>query len=217
MKQSFPSTPRDETFASIADLCENPRLKRSLVSVKEACDFLEQSKAPITPTAVGRYCESKWGSPKAQSIRNAKNTLFAYLQVRQSKQIVPTVVKGPTFEPSIADETVRAYITIIKTERDEAIRAKNRVVNGLRSIPGIDIDELLAAGFKGEPAKTIKQRDVSEAAKTALIKLLNSANLEKVGLELFRDRLRHIQTKEILLDKADIEALRGTLVGSPQD
>ena len=150
--------------------------------MKEACDFLEQSKAPITPTAVGRYCENKWGSPKAQSIRNAKDTLFAYLQVRQSKQVMPATAKGPAFEPSISDETVRAYVTIIKTERDEAIRAKNRVINGLRSIPGIDIDELLAAGFKGAPAKSKPSNDVSEAAKTALRRLLNSSNLGKVGL-----------------------------------
>lgn len=202
---------KDELYVSIASISENRRHRQSLDRVKEACDFLDKNKAPITPTSVGRYCESKWGGPKAQSIRNANQTLFAYLKARMSSQTVPARKKDGNYEPPISDEIVRAYVTLIKTERDEALRAKNRIINGLRSIPGIDIDTLISTGFKEPRGNSAAHQELPAVAKQAIKKILDPLIVERFGLELYRDRLRHTVTKEVLLDKAEIESIRSLL------
>lgn len=203
-------------FERLLEAATNPRNKDSLTRVREACDFLETSKAQVTLTSVGRYCESKWKGPKAQSIRNARDTLFAYVQARQSAQVLPPAVGKGDFELQIQDETVRAYVALLKIERDEAIRARNRVVEGLRQIPGVPIDNLLALGFKGSqaqlpaPASALSSA-LPAAARSALTKLLTPQALTAVGLELFKSRVRQLETGQVLLDKADVEALQALL------
>jgi hypothetical protein len=206
------STNADELYDSLSEGITNPRLMESLSRVKLACDFLESSKASISVTSVGRYCQDRWDGPKAQSIRNAKDTLFAYFQVRQARQVIPEVARKQSYEPLIQDETVRAYVALLKSERDEAIRLKNRIVAGLRTIPGLPIDDLIASGFKPIPQKT-EAAAVSDEARGALARLFQAEKLSAVGLELYRDRLRHMTTKQILLEKADVEALHSLMRG----
>lgn len=200
----------DDLFQSLLAEADNPRLRQSLERVKEACDALETSRLSITPTAVGKYCDDRWKGPKAQSIRNAKDTLFAYLQARRSKQVLPTAAQSASYEPPIRDEAVRAYVVLMKSERDEAIRMKNRIIKGLRSIPGVPIDDLIASGFK-PTASPPKQTGIGPEARGALARLFSEANLAAVGLELFRNRLRARTTKQVLLEKQDVEVLLGLM------
>lgn len=210
--------------ASLMEAATNPRNKDSLLRIREACDFLESSRARITLTSVGRYCESKWEGPKAQSIRNAKDTLFAYVQARQSAQVLPSAATKGDFEVQIQDETIRAYVALLKIERDEAVRARNRVIEGLRQIPGVPIDELLATGFKqasrdAQDSVVPKSGDLPKALRSAVTKLLSPEVLATVGLELFKTRIRHMETNQVLLEKTEVEALitlleEGRLVGA---
>lgn len=209
-------TGTDELFQTLLADAENPRLRQSLTRVKEACDALEASRLSITPTAVGKYCDDRWQGPKAQSIRNAKDTLFAYLQSRRSKQVLPTAAQDAGYEPPIRDEAVRAYVVLVKSERDEAIRMKNRIIKGLRSIPGVPIDDLIASGFKATAAPS-KPTGISPQARGALARLFSEANLAAVGLELFRNRLRARTTKQVLLEKQDVEALLGLMRNVPDE
>lgn len=197
----------DDIFEAMAASINNPRLKQSLERVKDACDFLERSQVAISPTAVGSYCTDRWKGPKTQSIRNSQDILFRYLQTRMAKQILPVAAKKQSFEPVIHDETVRAYVTLLKTERDEAIGLKNRVIAGLRSLPGIPIDDLIASGFKQVSTSKKDEAAVSNEVRDALSRLFTESNLASVGLELYRERLRHITTKKVLLEKPDVEAL----------
>lgn len=200
---------RDVLFESLMAAAENPRLKTSIERVQEACNFLEQSQAAITPTSVGRYCDGRWGGPKAQSIRNARETLLRYVETRQGQQSLPTAQRHGGGEPVIHDETVKAYVSLLRAERDEAIRLKNRIIAGLRKVPGIPIDELIGSGFKGvAPPAPQKSAAASGAATSALLKLLDGDRLAKVGMELHRNRMRNRITGEVLLDKPDVEALR---------
>lgn len=203
----------DDIFQNLADSITNPRLKQSLERIKDACNFLENSRVAITPTAVGKYCEDRWKGPKTQSIRNAQDTLFRYLQARRAQQVLPVAVRKESYEPAIQDETIRAYVTLLKTERDEAIRLKNRIVAGLRSLPGLPIDDLIASGFKSVPNQKEAERVsvVSDEVRGALSRLFSEENLASVGLELYRQRLRHITTKKVLLEKGDVEALQGLI------
>ncbi|WP_431276454.1 hypothetical protein ACQ858_09580 [Variovorax ureilyticus] len=205
----------DVLFENLMAAAENPRLKTSIERVKEACNFLEQSQAAITPTSVGRYCDGRWGGPKAQSIRNARETLLRYVETRQGLQSLPTSPRRDSGEPVIHDETVKAYVSLLRAERDEAIRLKNRIIAGLRKVPGIPIDDLIGSGFKGVAvAPPQKPADPSAAATSALLKLLDADHLAKVGMELHRHRMRNRITGEVLLDKPDVEALRLLATGS---
>ena len=200
----------DALYQALFVKLDNTRARQSLERVKDACDFLEQSKAAITPTSVARYCESRWGGPKSQSIRNSSDTLFAYLQARRGVQVIPVSERTKEYEPPIRDEAVRAYVTLIKAERDEAVRMKSRIVQGLKSIPGIPIDDLLANGFKKVQIQHVHQAapaSLPPDAIDALQRLLNESNLLSVGLEIYKSRLRHSQTKKVLLEKADYEAI----------
>lgn len=202
-------------FQSLLSRSDNPRARQSLERIKEACDFLEASKATVTPTSVARYCESRWGGPKSQSIRNAADTLFAYVQARRGSQVLPVAERKQDYEPPIRDEAIRAYVALVKAERDEAVRLKNRIVQGLKSIPGIPIDDLLASGFKAAPIQqVVAPATVPPAAVDALRRLLNESNLLSVGLEIYKSRLRHSQTKKVLLEKADYEAIHALLGSS---
>jgi hypothetical protein len=198
---------QDDAYEALAAGISNQRLKQSLDSVKQACDSLEATGVPITTTTVGRYCTDRWNGPKAQSIRNAADTLYAYLQTRRAKQVLPAAARdGAIYEPKIKDETLRAYVALIKTERDEAVRHKDRILKGLRGIPGLPIDELIASGFKSieKPRDVVR---VSAEVRNALARLFAEDKLASVGLELYRQRLRAHSTKQVLLEKPDVEAL----------
>lgn len=212
----------DALYASLLSAMSNSRQQQSLERVKAACDALEGARMPITPTSVGKYCEAHFQGPKQQSIRNAKDTLFAYLLARKAKQVLAPSAKKPSSEPPIQDENVRAFVALIKAERDEALRTKNRIISGLRSIPGVPIDDLIANGFQPvSPPPNVARQSVSENARRAIAKLLASDALASVGLELYRQRLRHAVTKQVLLEKSDVEALSALLAsetpaGAPQ-
>jgi hypothetical protein len=112
----------------------------------------------------------------------------------------------------IRDETIRAFVALLKAERDEAIRAKNRIVTGLRSIPGVPIDELIRDGHVGQGGRPGQQHEpkskpLPKEARTAIETLLNPNALKAVGLELYRERLRNVTTNQVLLDKPQVEAL----------
>lgn len=204
-----------ELYARLIEEATNKRLRESIERVKSACDFLESARAAITPTSVGRYCAERWGGPKSQSIRNADKTLFAYLRARSAEQVVPRKSRHADYEPAIKDETIRAYVALIKAERDEAIRAKNRIIAGLRTIPGIAVDDWIRDrhmnGSENGPIEEHKSRPLPGDARTAIETLLNAESLSAVGLELYRLRLRNATTNKVLLDKSQVEALLGLL------
>lgn len=190
----------------------NKRLLESFERVRAACDFLESSRAAITPTSVGRYCAERWGGPKSQSIRNAGDTLFAYLKARAAEQVLPAASRNSAYEPPIQDETVRAYIALLKAERDEAVRAKNRIINGLRTIPGVPVDELIRDGHIAKQSTARENRkSLPPQLRAAIENLLNPDVLALVGLELYRLRLRNAMTNRVLLEKQHIEALMDLL------
>lgn len=206
---------KDALYENLLAGATNSRLRDSLEKVKEACDFLEQSHAAITVTSVGRYCNSKWDGPKSQSIRNATHTLLRYVQTRKAQQPLPKAQRNTNNEPLIQDETVRAYVTILKAERDEAIRMKNRIIGGLRKVPGIPVDELIATGFSG-PAKYDHKETLGPSPMmiSALAKLLDAERLQRMGMELYRDRVRHGITGEVFLERREVEAIRA-VIGVP--
>lgn len=198
-----------EIYHRLIDEIDNKRLYESVKRVKAACDFLSATRSRITPTSVGHYCADRWGGPKSQSIRNANTTLFAYLKARSAEQILPQAKKIGNFEPVVQDENIRAYVNLLKAERDEAIREKNRIIVGLRKIPGIPIDDLIRNGGLTAigPATQAVSKQISTELQSALEKLVNQEVLASVGLELYRHRIRNSLTNKVLLEKSGVEAI----------
>lgn len=202
-----------ENIMAIFEQCladsTNPRQKESLRRIHKACEYLQQQEICITPSSVERYCfDHDWEGPKAQSIRNSP-ALNKYLTLRKSGQIIRSNKKASRPIPLIADETLRAYVNLLTEERDQAVADKNRIMQGLRSIPGIPIDELIRQGFGALPSKTTRgEIPLSPVVIEALGRLFDEELLSNCGLKLYRDRIVHTITTNPLLEKKHVEAIR---------
>lgn len=205
----------DEVYETLLALITNPRERESLERVKKACDYLEPQGLKISASSVERYCvDREWGGPKAQSIRNSVDVLKRYLTSRESRQKLAPRKKRGELEPRIADETVRAYVNLLKEERDEERAARLRIEAGLRTIPGIPVDDLIRVGFGGKPAAPLKltgRLHLPHVAREAILRLLDGNALGDAGLQLHKDRLRQTSTGNVLLEKTQVLALRNLL------
>lgn len=202
-----------ENIEAIFEQCmaesTNPRQKESLRRIHKACEYLQEQDVRITPSSVERYCfDHDWEGPKAQSIRNSA-VLNRYLTLRKSGQVIRPNKKTSRPIPMIADETLRAYVNLLIEERDQAIAEKNRIVKGLRSIPGVSIDELIRQGFGAPPSLASSDKiRIPPLVVEALGRLFDERILSDCGLKLHLDRVSSILTGTKLLEKKHVEALR---------
>ncbi|KAA9176479.1 hypothetical protein [Delftia tsuruhatensis] len=198
-------------YCQLLDQSTNPRQRTSLERIKAACDYLDANGLKVSPASVERYClDRQWDGPKAQSMRNSKNVLMRYLQLRQSSQKWHKPAKAGSGEPDIADESIRAYVQLLREERDQAVAEKARIEAGLRKLPGISVDQLLRGTAEGGPTvASATPPELRDALKT----LCDSGRLEACGLELFKGRLRQVTTKNVLLEKQHMDAVSAALVG----
>lgn len=197
----------------------NPRQQESLERIRKACDYLEDQGLKINAGAVERYCiDHEWDGPKGQSIRNS-TVLKKLLELRQSYQVLRSDRKAKKPKLLIPDETLRAYVAMLEEERDQAIADRKRIMEGLRSIPGIPVDDFIRVGFGAEPTSTSTPKakpEISPALREAVFRLLSAEFLSNCGLSLDRERLRQKITNNILLEKHHVTALR-MLVSADND
>lgn len=136
-----------------------------------------------------------------------------YMRLRCAGQTVPRAQLEKTKEPAIHDESLRAYVMLLKQERDQAIAAKSRIEKALRSIPGIPADDLIRAGF-GVPTDSLNppvQPNFPIEVMHALRALLNPEILERCGLQLYKDRIRQTATRNVLVEASGVRILRSLL------
>ncbi|XKU41410.1 hypothetical protein BG51_00440 [Pseudomonas [fluorescens] ATCC 17400] len=203
--------------------CTNERQRVSLERIHKACNYLQEQGIAISPIPLERYCvDHGWGGPKAQSIRNS-SFLTGYVKFRASGQVLHTRPQSKKAPPPIPDETLRAYVQLLEEERSQAVAARLRILKGLRSIPGVPIDEFIRLGFGGAPSSEPTQAGakLTPDAKGAILKLFNPQHLLDCGLKLERDRVRHTLTGNVLLEKSHVMALKALVQsvseGSPPD
>ena len=205
------------TYDELIAATKNARQRTSLERIQAACDYLSENGIKITPASVEAYCHDRsWDGPKAQSIRNSKDALLRYLQLRRSGQTLAPAKKNQSNEPVIADESLRAYVQLLKQERDMAIAEKNRIEQGVRSLPGFNLDDLLRTNGS-PPRHTLQMENALYAAPTmekikAIAEiLLNPTVLSQCGLEIFKGRIRQASTRNILLDSSAVKILELSL------
>jgi len=128
-------------------LKENITNNKSLLAldrIKEAIDFFNKEKAEYSIAGIARYCVSKYGSPKAQSIRNSEN-LMKLIKYEQTNR--PTRKKVYNDKSDIIslvdDERVKSHI-IIQQEEITALRKRySDLVNAVENMQPLDADKLL--------------------------------------------------------------------------
>lgn len=199
-----------EIFEEFLARSTNPRQKESIRRMHKACEYLQQQEIRITPSSIEHYClDHDWEGPKAQSIRNSP-VLMQYFTLRKSGQVIRGNKKAPNSKPLIADETLRAYVNLLIEERDQAIAGRLRIEQGLRSIPGIPIDELIGQGFGAPqpPHNPEKNVTLPPLVKEALGLLFNEQRLSDCGLKLYRERLIHSLTGNVLLERKHVQAIQ---------
>ncbi|MGB8419595.1 hypothetical protein [Paraburkholderia sp.] len=200
----------DDGFDRLYQASRNLRERESLTRIKRACDYLVQNGLKISTTTVERYClDHEWGGPKGQSIRNSKDVLYRYLLQRQATQTVERASPRREYKPAIADETLRAYVELVEQERDIAVEARHRIEAALRTIPGVSLNEIIRIGFIATPNKRVETpRHPNNDLRFAMSNLLDEARLAACGLQLYRDRVRAITSKSVLLEKSQVQAIR---------
>jgi hypothetical protein len=107
---------------------------------------------------------------------------------------------------------LRAYVQLLKQERNQAVAARARVEAGLRTIPGINVDELIQSGLNGsaQPASGTAIKADLPLLK-AISHLLDPERLHECGLELYKDRIRQVVTRNVLLEKDEVAQLRALI------
>jgi hypothetical protein len=203
----------DDTYDEFQAKVSNPRQRVSLERIKQACDYLDSHGIKITPSSIEEYCrDHDWDGPKSQSIRNSRDVLMRYVDARRSGQVVQTKPKGTHREPAIEDESLRAYVQLLKQERNQAVAARARIETGLRTIPGINVDELIRSGLNGsmQPCNVPPKKPGLLLLK-AISRLLDPERLNECGLELYKDRIRQVVTRNVLLEKDEVAELRALI------
>lgn len=211
---------QDTLFARLLEESSNPRQKDSLSKVKKAADYLDGQRMKISAGAIERYCiDHEWGGPKAQSIRNSK-LLTHYVKARAAGQRLEVGGKNTIKKPLIPDETLRAYVQLLEDERDQAIASRRRIERGLRNLPGIPVDEIIRSGFGQQNPVEDKLPTafrLPSMAKEALNIFFDENALESVGLQFYKDRVRHKITFNVLLQKHHVAALRELLQSTDKE
>lgn len=201
---------KDLSFEQIAAKVQNPRQRESLERIKAAADYLSENGIKITPQKIERYCiDRNWNGPKAQSIRNSSEILFAYLKSRMASQEIRART-GEQKSPEIKDESIRLYVDLITQERDEARAECNRIRQGLRSIPGVSVDQLLNGETASLPTAQLagSMDNIRAPLLAAIAKISDPTILASCGLELYKNRIRQQTTKNVLLEKPETEAFQ---------
>ncbi|MNC09062.1 hypothetical protein D3C76_745860 [compost metagenome] len=204
-----------ENIQAIFDQCmaesTNLRQRRSLMTIHKACEYLANENVEITPGSVERYCiEHDLKGPKAQSIRNSP-VLKRYLDLRKSGQVIKANTSASRPTPLIPDETLRAYVNLLIEERDQARADKARIVKGLRSIPGIPVDDLIRIGFDGVASTPSEPVRLSPILTEALTRLFDDHILSDCGLTMRQNRLVSALTRNVLFAKEHLDAIQKLL------
>jgi hypothetical protein len=92
------------------------------------------------------------------------------------------------------------------------VAARTRIEAGLRTIPGIKVDELIRAGISGSNhLQDVSPKKSGPAVLKVILHLLDPDRLAACGLEIYKDRIRQSLTRNVLLEKDEVAELRALI------
>jgi hypothetical protein len=218
----------EKLYRQIIDGNYDPRLKRSLEHIKEVCDTTEEHGGRIYVSRIGELCKKEYQGPTAQSIRNQKDTLKKYVDLRAAEQQFPADAGRKESKLKISDPKVRAYILILEEQVRDSEERFDILKNFFQRLAPVEIDQLIADAFRsGTPLALppmpnglgetqIKGIALNEAARRALEKLTSESHLKPFGLSLYKGRVLS-ETKRTFLDKGEYKALLDLIAARESD
>lgn len=203
-------------YQTLLENASSPRLKSSLERVSTACDVLERQGVPITVAGVGHHCEGVYGGPKIQSIRNSKNGLALYIQKRAAEQTgTKPKTKIGVNRPVIENESVRAYVTTLEVQLEQANRELRRVREGIRQLQPLDpqgIGNILEDHLEALPEAGIK---INQAERSDLVQFLDPDRLAPCGIKEIDGELE-FASGLVLLQKDGLALIRRMLADTTE-
>ena len=171
------------------------KMKKSLDNIKKICDIFENQKVRIIVSKVGHECESLFGSPKVQSIRN--NPLAKkYIDLRISEQVLPIRENDIYKGNKIKDPIIRAEFNLLEDE----VRTLKLENQGLKKL-----FEKIEIGLEG--GQVSFQREDKIDYKDLINKLVRF--LESQGCEEYRGRF--CLNKDIILSKEEWNIIKSKI------
>lgn len=194
----------------------------SLKRLKDACDFFcnnKKSKA-FTLADIGRYCETTWGGPKTQSIRNSTDVLERYVKLRiaehsTSLSLSPSEMASANnslnlANPAIAHQQYMLALAEVEQLRQEVSRLK---VDIKRYTP-LTTDQLLAAAGRDSVVSIILESSggLPLAALEAIRTLLDPARLSQCEMVIdHHNYLVHEISRNELLSANQVASLQALI------
>jgi hypothetical protein len=190
-----------------------------------ACDEIESGRATeiirsstgfkgriveISATNIERYVKARhaagikdWTGPTRTFIASDRS-LNAYVKARENERLKPPTPKRPserykTLEDAIERIREPEKRQLLRFEIEEGRAAKRKlalILNGLRRIPGVDIDLILRPSADANsrlpgPTRAAELDGADREILDQLVtRLLNAAEMQRAGLELDGKRLR---------------------------
>jgi len=176
-----------------------PQLKQSLRRVVDACNLLENIKAPITVAAVAKWIaeHSDKGAargPTAGTIRNQPDVLVRYIRLRAAAQSLPEVFEVDRgIRDRIRDPRLKEYVFLLEARAERLSNERNILLANFRRLEPISLMNLERSVNAENPSI---EREVRPNLQDACKTLLSKSTLEKLGLEIVE-----INSEPVLLQK----------------
>lgn len=191
----------------------------SAKNIWKACDMIEQAsdgKSEIRVADVGNFCLNHFGSPKPQSIRNQKNTLYKLVQLRSAASKIKR--NGSLARPqadSVSDPNAAAFIRVLEERVRQLEASNNRLRQAIKSLAPLDIE--IASGETGGVVLTRRIQPSSsdrvtftDVEKEAVVAFLREQHLGDFGMT-FDTKGRIVEGRAVFMEKPVITALRKIL------
>lgn len=194
-------------FTEIEAETKSTKTKNVLRRIREACDFYERERVPITMARVGRYWEQRGGGVHAQSIRN--NQHFRKYVLARAAAVSSEFIKLE--RRKTPQEQGNEYIVLAEMERYKVVaEALKKVIERGK----FDLEKALQTGelvpLNPEQDELRRMKPVMDEALNVIQCVFDGERLEHFGLYVEGERVISLEGREFL-SKRDYRSLRAAL------
>jgi hypothetical protein len=177
----------------------------AVTRIVEACEsLLKQNVSKITASAVGIYCASRWGGPRASSIRNKPYTLVQvvkrYDALHRATAIRRHVAKATADRDlRIDDSAVLAYVQSLESQNKQMQLEIDRLLQGFKKLAPVQRQSL-----SGASQVRLSGQEVSEVERDAILAFFKRA--ASLGM-VVDDRQRLVDGRTVFMEHPMVQLL----------
>lgn len=227
---------RNATIDRLVDACDAIESKKAAALVKQAYgkDNGLSINPKINPSNIERYVKARgktdraWAGPTRVTIAKDPD-LVAYVEAREDERIKPDLPRRPSsrwrqIEDAISKLPSTELRMDLRHELESGRQAKRSLdilTQGLRQIPGVDVNKLLddknvpkirigqdtATHQSSDKPSTITSED-RDIIRRLLDRIFDQSEMSRAGLELENNRLRVVASKRPIVKPDEIDVLK---------